>query len=677
MGKFFERVMFLLYTMVACAMIGGVLWLGAWFTGVNFGTQHISAQQAQMNIAVAERSLYFGYALRVALLLLVTFGGLACIYRFVYVPAVNDRERVYYDPATGMAPAVMRDVTPWLDKVRIALGNHELERKLFRHDSNLAIAPTNYIRMNGTLTVDAQLENGVTVEQQVKHAGGSWGVQNRVAGRSANGASRNPNRAMLEAEAGIYDNKAKLLESKLLESQGRLSEPIDIVLPPAVLPELSLDQAIKDSLGHPGRLVIGNSLDGTQRYEVDFTEEPFKLIGGKTRRGKTTTAAFQIVTAMLAWGWPVTVFEPSAKRDWAQGFAGGYINHHVVDADNAVAHLRMVEAEYTRRSEILKANNLVNWQDNPALCPPWVVVIEELGKLRDNLLALGKEDLAKFDGILKSLLRAAANTGLMILAVDQYPDRYPTSMRGQFGKIAFYMGGVGLGNIMESPKNHQLVNERGVFDVGIQDMQGEPVFFQAYHTKPYLAALLARVPRVKPLPLLTHEDCGNGAGTDGNDSGNASCSHSSPVVDSETPINGNGGNAGNGEGVGSGVKVLTPPSVLRAFLRSRVPGSATFCTLSLAQVAFAKGLLETFPAMTQAELRQELRAAMIAMRAMAGDKEPVGDMKSDASRLWHGFSVLGNPEKLRVDRPAMYEMAMEYRNERATKDHTTTAQNAD
>lgn len=446
--------------------------------------------------------------------IIVLLALLGAVMRFLFVPAINARERIHYDPQTGMLPLVRRNVAPWYKRL---VGHNEYDEL----DGNLAATPHRKVWSNGKMAVVADT-HGASIHEQLDYARGSWLTQSMVAKRGSDGR---PARSMSHAEARLHSGeygarkeeyKARTqyqqTRTRILEDRHQQTQAPQIVTAPQlpVLHKLSIADTLERST--PGIIEIGQAVDYDQSTAtIDFNDSPFILIGGKTRIGKTTTAAFHLVLACLYWRWPVTVFEPPEKRDWRNSF-GNHVNYHKIDADNAIQHIEMVVAEYQRRGKLLEAKDIVNWQDAPEVCPPWVVVWEELGALREKFSLMedeaeGKELLRRFDAYMKMLLKQAANTGLIMIGVDQYPQKYNPAIRGQMTKVAFYMGGMNLGSIMDSSQNHKINERKGMFDRGKVSVTGQPVFYQGFHVKTELQMFLDKIPVTKPLPTLVGDGC--------------------------------------------------------------------------------------------------------------------------------------------------------------------------
>jgi len=438
------------------------------------------------------------------------------------------------------------------------------------------------------------------------------------------------NARLAHAKADAGEVKLRMLEERSMQTYTSDAPLIEMTPNPTLSIEMALGRS------EPGRIEIGQAETGMrQTAMVEFDVMPFFLVAGRTRMGKTTSVAFELVLACLYWGWPVTVFEPPEKRDWRTHF-GSHINHHTIDADNALDHMGMVLKEYERRAYDMEMEDVRNWQDAPDRFPPWVLVIEEFGALRETFLLEenekeGKDNLRRFDAATKILVKRAANSGLIIIAVDQYPEKYLPAIRGAFTKAAFYMGGQGLGNIVDSPKNHRINGTRGIFDRGDIDENENPIFYKALHAEAELRSFLPRIPVPKPLALLSHESC----------KGRVKVSERPNERTSERPAatnaqrtpsergstrgtNGTNATNGNGEGGGvNGVKVITPPSARQAFARVR-----TWEALAIA--AF----------MDDPELKQNRLRQMMAELDPA-ERHP-DNFKGEASRLYHDHSPDGD-----------------------------------
>ena len=581
----------------------------------------------EIQIAAFNAWVWFGVkaGLQVATVLGLYWSAL----RFLWVPMVKAREEIHYSPDTGMLPLVRRNVAPLYKRI---FGHNEYDEA----DGNLAVAAHRKIYSNGTLKVVSDT-GGLDPMSQADYARASWGVQGSIA-RKGRGISvgeqkllsgeAGANARLAHAKADAGEVKLRMLEERSMQTYTSDAPLIEMTPNPTLSIEMALGRS------EPGRIEIGQAETGMrQTAMVEFDVMPFFLVAGRTRMGKTTSVAFELVLACLYWGWPVTVFEPPEKRDWRTHF-GSHINHHTIDADNALDHMGMVLKEYERRAYDMEMENVRNWQDAPDRFPPWVLVIEEFGALRETFLLEenekeGKDNLRRFDAATKILVKRAANSGLIIIAVDQYPEKYLPAIRGAFTKAAFYMGGQGLGNIVDSPKNHRINGTRGIFDRGDIDENENPIFYKALHAEAELRSFLPRIPVPKPLALLSHESC----------KGRVKVSERPNERTSERPANGQRmANATNEtitrdectngvrRGGGKAGEIVIPPSALRAFASIRTWDS-------LAMETFKK-----LPNTTQAELRRM-------MCKVDSEDRDAKSFNGEAFDLFHAYSPHGDRSK--------------------------------
>lgn len=560
------------------------------------------------------------------------FGGAAGIKKLIHV---NDR----YPDSRGNFPLI-----------KSTYKGHDGTRFDSYHNENLSTSPAKVYSNNGSTTYYSY-EDEVS-DQQRGYAAGSWGHQSIQAMAATGKISAPAMRAMIgrSPEAIERDRlkaeqervRLRILENREVNGNSRKVYTNDVPQLP-IIPELplTLQKSLEESI--PGNIKIGQaSNEARDVYELTFDGNPFWLVAGKTRMGKTTTAAFHMVLACIYWGWPVTVFEPTTKRDWSAVF-GSHITHHEVVQENAVIHMRMVQAEYHRRAEIMNQHQIRNWQDAPNLITPWVLVLEEFGALREGFSLMADQKEGKslgedFDRLLKILLKEAAASGLIIIFVDQYPQKYDPAVRGAMTKLAFYMGGQGLGNIVDSPKNARINKERGTFDIGDIDANGEPIFYNALRVDQEVGAFLPRIPVPQPLPLL---QCPDGCFDVGKPNDYPASPQDVPSVspgqngrtqdvpsgDEKYPLP--VGETGEIDITGGGdtwSKLVIPPSLIRGYNRTRRWDD------------FCSGFMVAYEDATAADLKR-------AMADAANDGRDPKSFNGEGSRQWHRWSKNGNPDK--------------------------------
>ena len=261
----------------------------------------------------------------------------------------------------------------------------------------------------------------------------------------------------------------------------------------------------------PGRVILGQAQNFERTiYELDLHDNPFVMIAGRRRTGKTTQTGFHLALAALHWGWSVSVFEPANNNNWAQ--FGAHVNLHKITQENVLAHMQMVANELQRRGDVMRDHGLVKWQDNQKLLPPFMVVFEELGAMRESMKIGpdGKQDkdsIQRLDAYLSRMVKEAAKLGLIFVCLDQYPSAYAPGTLGGFEKVAFYLGtAAGSGGIVNSTMNHKLRGTRN-FDVGEIDEDNDPIFFGAWHVEPELSKFLFDINMPAAPDKLIHDNC--------------------------------------------------------------------------------------------------------------------------------------------------------------------------
>ena len=179
---------------IIAAIAGGFLLIGYTFYDA-YDNQRIFAPApppTANEIAMASFDAQIWMAIKWSFILLVICALALAVVRFLYVPAVNARERIPYDPITGMLPLVRKNVAPWWKRMT---GHNEYDEL----DGNLAATPHRKVWSNGKLDVVANT-HGMPIESQAEYARGSWGVQGSIA-RKGRGMSIGEARFM----SGVFD----------------------------------------------------------------------------------------------------------------------------------------------------------------------------------------------------------------------------------------------------------------------------------------------------------------------------------------------------------------------------------------------------------------------------------------------------------------------------------------
>lgn len=269
------------------------------------------APMTQQQIALAHqaalhshyRGIVFWWAL-VALFILAVFG---LVYRFLFVPAFNERERVPLG-ASGMYPEVVRNVAPWW---KWFAG----ERKLFIHNPNMVAAPHVYATLNGHMNVEAATD-GATTAEQLEYATNSWGVQRTAAALGSFGRSTV---ATMRAAAGVYDWQARRerVRTQLYEQRLALAQPatVEQKAPPV------LHATLTDALaGHTGYgIVLGQSPEDGEIAIWNPHADAHLGVWGKTGMGKTSRLGLTVALNQLRQNYRVIVIDPEQEGDEPSG----------------------------------------------------------------------------------------------------------------------------------------------------------------------------------------------------------------------------------------------------------------------------------------------------------------------------------------------------------------------
>ena len=267
----------------------------------------ITQQQIQLAHQAALHSHYRGLLFWWALLLLFVLAVVAVIYRTLYVPAVNARERVPVD-ASGMYPEIVRDVTP-LHK-RLAG-----DRKLWIHNPNMVAAPYAYATLNGTMQLESSTE-GATAAEQLEYAANSWGVQRTAAALGGFGRSTV---AAMRAAAGVYDWQAKREQARtqLYQQRMALAQPAVVEVKASPHMHATLTDALA---GHTGySIVLGQSSEDGDLALWNPHTDAHMGVWGKTGMGKTSRLGLTVALNQLRQNYRVIVIDPEQEGDEPAG----------------------------------------------------------------------------------------------------------------------------------------------------------------------------------------------------------------------------------------------------------------------------------------------------------------------------------------------------------------------
>ena len=533
---------------------------------------------------------------------------LAClalvIVRFLYVPALNARERIPYDPATGLAPVIRRNVAPWWKRLT---GHNEYDE----FDPNLATAPHRKIWSNGRMVVAAE-SDGLDPHAQADYARGSWGVQGSIA-RKGRGLSVGESR-LLSGEAAA---RAELQRMKVSAAKAKLGDaPAQDtpLLPPP--PPLSFREAIEQST--PTSWILGQGAEQQpatpqavgKLLAYDPRSSHIALIGA-TRTGKTSNTGLMVVMLARRHGLHPIVFDGKGGLDW--GPLDGVVEWHNMTESNLGAYIDSLVQVYDKRYQKLIQLGKGHIYQLPAERRPVPIfaMFEEFG---EHFTALGKAERMAVGKQMNTLFRLGQAAGITLCLIDQAPEKWTQQMRGNSKFVVCYKLKGGVANAFNEYHADQLP-DRGVFS---QDN----TFYKAWHTEveaPNLAGMFPPISR-RMLPVIDGPT--NGPARPAGPKVNPALKGVAPVVGPPGPVGPLDPNGG-----GEGRKTLNiPPSLRVQFERTRTWDD------------FCRGFLEIYPEATAADLKR-------AMADVDGRGRDHRAFNGEGNRQWNRYSPNGDKDK--------------------------------
>lgn len=547
-------------------------------------------------IAVAARWTEVWFWLKLSLLALVVFALYAAVMRFLMVPAINSRERINYDPQTGMLPLVRRNVAPWWKRIT---GHNEYDEL----DGNLAATPHRKVWSNGRLSVTADT-HGIAPESQVDYARGSWGVQGSVA-RKGRGLSVGEARYMsgeFHAKAQRERERAEMIRERRFAS----NQPAIALPPPAPVAMISLAEAIAQSdannwiVGQATELQPVEGTNNAGRLSIFKPRNGHAAIIGGTGSGKTASTGLHFAFYARKFGYHPIVLDGKNGIDWRS--AQGVVEWHNMTAESFEWQIEALTGIFRERWRMLEQSNTKTIYQLPAerRPTPIVVIFEEFGDVWTEALGLrNKEERNVLSQSVNHLFRLCRATGITLCLIDQAPEKWTQQMRGNAKFVTCYKLKGGVANAFNEYHVDKLP------DVGMYSQDN--VFYRPWHTEeeiditrmfPPLGRTLLKRPANVTNALL-------------------------PEVRTQT----NGTNDKSAE-AGKNDKKPVPPSLKKAFARSG--DWAQFC----------KDYFDIYPDVTQAELRR------IMVDVEATGKEPDA-FKGVAFEMYHRFSPNGDRSKVK------------------------------
>lgn len=538
-------------------------------------------------VAVAARWIEIWFWAKASLLALVVFALYAAVMRFLMVPAINSRERISYDPQTGLLPLVRRNVSPWWRRL---MGHNEYDEL----DGNLAATPHRKVWSNGKLDVAANT-HGIAPESQIDYARGSWGVQGSVA-RKGRGMSIGEARFVsgeFHAKALRERERAEAIREKRLSS----NQPLVALPAPSPHDPLSLAEAIAQSdanswiIGQATELQPTEGITQVGKLSVFKPRNSHAAIIGGTGSGKTASTGLLFAFYARKFGYHPIVMDGKNGIDWRP--LQSVVEWHNMDADSFEWQIQALTAIFNERWQLLETIGAKTIYQLPVerRPTPIVVIFEEFGDIWTEVIGRrSKEDRHTLVQSVNHLFRLCRATGITLCLIDQAPEKWSQQMRGNAKFVACYKLKGGVANAFNEYHADKLP------DVGMYSQDN--VFYRPWHTEeeiditrmfPPLGRTLLRCPKPPETP--------------------------------ETPetVKTGGGDKGG--------KISIPPSLERAFRRFG------------RWEEFAEGFFKFYPEATQAELRRVM--------SQLDGREP-NTFKTEAFRYYHRWSPNGDQSKANI-----------------------------
>lgn len=586
-----KEILKFLKLMIVTGLSGGFAFIGfALYRGYDEGRIWAPAPPpTPAQQATAEFNAQVWALVWVAVVVLFLAAVALAVVRFLYVPALNARERIPYDPATGLAPVVRRNVAPFWQRM---IGHNEYDE----FDPNLSTAPHRKVYSNGTMRVTSQ-SDGLDPHAQADYARGSWAVQNTVA-RKGRGASVGESR-LLSGEAAA---KAELARMKLEAARAKLADK-QVVEPLKLLPEVkqltvsdSLNQTL-DLWKRSGEQVatLGQASGGALATWTPRMASVVAIVGANGT-GKSSNAGASCVASMVMWGWHVVALEPAEKSDWLK--FKSHIQRVPVDGRNYTNVLSGLMEEFDRRAALNAQYQVSHADELPeALRPPKLgVLLEEFGYM------YRKCSTSRLENDLDNLFSMARFTNMHFVVIDQRPKSWPDGMKGNVKQVIGYKLAMSQGQSVEL-YNLGKIAPQGEFKT---DMDGEENTYKSWHVLGMADAIAAKVRPTnhKPVPF---------------DTSSKQFAVSSAVVPS--------GGRGTINGTSSPVVGTVEPMELPPPIDTKMGG-----VFNGNWDEFAQEFLDQYPDATVSDLYK-------AMAKVANDGRPPANFKGHASRLFKRYSV--------------------------------------
>lgn len=334
---------------------------------------------------------------------------------------------------------------------------------------------------NGML-LQAPVDNSFGPDRQLTY---NNKIQNtRTATAVTSGENGIPNAATGKFLAGAYDRNQKQLAVKYEEKD----EIVDIE--PVKL--LTLDEAIKKS--DKAHWIVGQDAEGNLS-EINIRESIHLGILGASGSGKSASTGLLIAYYARKSGYHVIVLDGKGLHDWS--IYGKVFEVHKTNALKFKEQIIEIADIYTERKKKISDLGIEDFYgDRSHGETPILLVVEEYGKIMDELEALGKNDYNTIIKAIASIMRDSRAVGIHLLFIEQETSRWNPTIKSLVKHWTVYKLEASAGRAINFYHLDKLAN-CGQF----ASSTNKKGCFNAWHTK----ALLDVNKAVKPLQwkLLT------------------------------------------------------------------------------------------------------------------------------------------------------------------------------
>ncbi len=276
----------------------------------------------------------------------------------------------------------------------------------------------------GEIITDAQM---VGPDRQLEYAVNVQRTRTVAAKQITTGK---PSRNEMLADAGYFDNKARVEDAKAQLAERRLLAYETPALDdgdPKALPgnwqPLSLADAFRQST--PDRWLLGQNDQGP--CEFNIMDNIHTGLLGATGTGKTASTALLMAYDANRSGMHVVALDGKGGVDWTQH--SKYVEAWPTDYTLISDQIDQIVRWHDIRMKEIKRSQVENIYQLDYKLPPLFVVMEEFGYTMQALDAASKKRHDQTEGALSNLMRVSRATGIYFLLIDQSAKNWPGTIK--------------------------------------------------------------------------------------------------------------------------------------------------------------------------------------------------------------------------------------------------------